>query len=306
MRPARTIWGRRRLLGACGATTAFALVGPPPPQSGAKPPCDGIATGRACFSADIHLSGLRYAVIARPPTGSCELVAFDVAGTLAVPGVVAIAWVASPGGIPLRFPLLGGVAVVATNTWAALKGRDALKVTWKRGEASPGLDDASAERAALAESQPEADHYIPDLSTAPMETPSATVRIVGGACEVWVGARFPKLVRAEVAALLGLPLQAVTVTATVLGGGSGRTARPTYATEAAVISARLGGAPVKLLWTREDDVPFRRHVKPPWTVADATRGADGQHVSWLKPRALAVADPPVAGITRILRPVDML
>ena len=136
MRPARATWGRRRLFEACGATTAFALVGPPPPRSGATPLRDGIATGRACFSADIRLPGLRYAVIARPPTETCELVAFDAVGTLAVPGVVAATWVASPGGIPLRFPLLGGVAVVATNTWAALKGRDALKVTWRRAEAA--------------------------------------------------------------------------------------------------------------------------------------------------------------------------
>lgn len=266
MRLTRTTWGRRELLGACGAGTAFALAG----AGRAEPQGSrgGIATGQAWFSADIRLPSLRYAVIARPPTAACTLAAFDAADALVVPGVEAVVRLQTE--TALRFPLLGGVAVVAWNTWAALRGRDALRVTWERGTTAP------------ARSADDGEFYVPDLFTAPMEAPSATACIAAGVCEVWSAVRSPGLVRADVAAALGLRPQDVTVTVTVLGGGFGRVSRPTYATEAAMLSRHLGGAPVKLLWTRDDDLPLRHGA--PRDRDGPTLAGDGKPVAWLSSR----------------------
>ena len=99
-----------------------------------------------------------------------------------------------------------------------------------------------------------AEYYIPHLSHAPMEPPCAVARVADGTCEVWACTQDPQSARNLLAKLLGLPTERVTVNVTLLGGGFGRKSRPDFVVEAALVSRTLAGKPVKLTWTREDDL----------------------------------------------------
>jgi isoquinoline 1-oxidoreductase beta subunit len=153
--------------------------------------------------------------------------------------------------------------------------RDALKIEWDDGPNQtynspdyenqlrltarrPGKvvrNDGDAEKAfAEAASRIEAEYYIPHMAQSPMEPPHATARIVNGKCEVWACVQAPQATRSEVASRLGVSTSDVTVHVTLLGGGFGRKSKPDFAVEAAVLSRQMGGAPVKVTWTREDDI----------------------------------------------------
>src|SRR4051812_31490227 len=196
------------------------------------------------------------------------------ADALKVPGVVRV--VEIPGTPPpSEFWPLGGVAVIARNTWAAIKGREALKITWQDG--ANGNYDSLAYKATLEQAartpgkvvrnqgdvdaamsgaarRIDVEYYIPHMAQAPMEPLSATARIVDGRCEVWTASQAPQTTREHVSKRLGLPFDAVTINCTLLGGGFGRRSKPDYVVEAAVLSQTMGGAPVKVTWTRDDDV----------------------------------------------------
>ena len=158
-----------------------------------------ITTGRAIYGQDVRLPGQKYAVIARPPVVGGKVVSYDATAAKKVPGVIGIVEIPAPP-TPSVFLPLGGVAVVADNTWAAIQGRDALKIVWDDGpnasydfkafraamEATakqPGVVLRSAGDAAsalsAADKKVEAEYYIPHLAHATMEPPSATARIVG-------------------------------------------------------------------------------------------------------------------------------
>src|SRR6202790_468300 len=153
--------------------------------------------------------------------------------------------------------------------------RDALKIEWDDGPNQtynspdyenqlratarrPGKvvrNDGDAEKAfAEAVSRIEAEYYIPHMAQSPMEPPAATARIVNGKCEVWACVQAPQATRSEVASRLGVSTSDVTVHVTLLGGGFGRKSKPDFAVEAAVLSRQMGGAPVKVTLTREDDI----------------------------------------------------
>jgi isoquinoline 1-oxidoreductase beta subunit len=170
---------------------------------------------------------------------------------------------------------IGGVAVIARNTWAAIKGREALVINWDDGPHAsydsaaykaqleetarkPGKvvrNDGDAEKAlAGAAKTVSAEYYIPHLPHATMEPPSATARVADGKCEAWAPVQSPGAARNELAEKLGLKPADVTVNVTLLGGGFGRKSKPDFVLEAALLSRELGGAPVKLVWTREDDL----------------------------------------------------
>jgi isoquinoline 1-oxidoreductase beta subunit len=176
---------------------------------------------------------------------------------------------------PLLFNLLGGVAVLASNTWAAQKGRKALKIEWDRG--ANGAHESEEYRAELtaavrtsgktvlsrgdataaiadANGVHEAVYYAPYLSQAPMEPPAAIAHMTDdGGCEVWACTQNPQATQDTVAATLGLEKAQVKVHVTLLGGGFGRKSKPDFVAEAAWL-AREVGRPVKVTWTREDDV----------------------------------------------------
>ena len=232
-----------------------------------------ITTGKAMYGSDTRLPGLKYAVIARPPVTGGKLVSFDAKDALKVPGVEKVMEVQGwPW--PSKFQPLGGVAVIARNTGAAIKGREALKVVWDDGANAhydsttyraemedaarkPGLvvrDNGDAEGALkTADKVVVGEYYLPHFAHAPMEPPVATANVADGKAEIWAPVQSPQGTRDDVAKTLGLTPENVTVNVTLLGGGFGRKSKCDFALEAALISKAIG-APVKVQWTREDDI----------------------------------------------------
>jgi isoquinoline 1-oxidoreductase beta subunit len=232
-----------------------------------------ITVGAAHYGIDTRLPGMKYAVIARPPVTGGKLVSYDAKDALKVSGVEKVVEVQGwPW--PSKFQPLGGVAVIARNTGAAIKGRDALKVVWDDG--ANGKYDSAVYRTALEEAarkpglvvRKEGDvdaalkaadkvvvgeYYIPHLAHVSMEPPVAVANVRDGKAEIWAPVQSPGGTREDVAKTLGIPEENVTVNVTLLGGGFGRKSKCDFAIEAALLSKMLG-APVKVQWTREDDV----------------------------------------------------
>ena len=260
-----------------------------------------IVTGKAQYGMDTRLDGMLYAVVARPPIYGAKVASYDASDALKVPGVVGVVEIEdSPP--PALFNPLGGIAVVARNTWAAIQGRKALKIGWDEG---PNAEyDSAAFKATLEEAarkpgpvvrndgdvaaamagaarRMDAEYYIPHLSHAPMEPPAATVRIAQGKCEVWGCFQSPQATRDLVAKRLGLSAADVTVHVTLLGGGFGRKSKPDYAVEAAVVSKAMEGKPVKLTWTREDDLVNNYFHTVSVEHLEAGVDARGRPVAWM-------------------------
>ncbi len=232
-----------------------------------------VTVGKAMYGSDTRLPGLKYAVIARPPVVGGKLVSFDAKDAMKVSGVEKVIEVQGwPW--PSKFQPVGGVAVIARNTGAAIMGRDALKVVWDdganakydsesykadlqqatRNPAKVVRNDGDAEAALKsADKVVVGEYYIPHLAHVSMETPVATAHVVGDKAEIWAPVQSPGGTREDVAKTLGIPVDNVTVNVTLLGGGFGRKSKCDFALEAALISKAIG-APVKVQWTREDDV----------------------------------------------------
>jgi isoquinoline 1-oxidoreductase beta subunit len=232
-----------------------------------------ITTGAAQYGADVRLPGMKYAVIARPPVTGGKLASFDGAGAMKISGVEKVMEVKGwPW--PSKFQPLGGVAVIARNTGAAIKGRDALKIVWDDG--ANAKYDSVAYRAELEEAtrkpglvvRKEGDvesalksadkvitgeYYAPHLAHVSMEPPVAVADVKDGKATIWAPVQSPGGTREDVAKTLGISEDNVTVNVTLLGGGFGRKSKCDFALEAALLSKELG-APVKVQWTREDDV----------------------------------------------------
>lgn len=233
-----------------------------------------IVTGNTQYGIDTRIDGMVYAVIARPPVFGGKVASFDSADAMKVPGVIRIVELqGSPP--PALFNPLGGIAVIASNTWAAIKGREALKIKWDDGPNA--VYDSTTFKVTLQEAarkpakvmrndgdtmavleksgkQIVAEYYIPHLAHASMEPPAATARIVDGKCEIWACVQNPQATLKTVAGTLGLKPEDVKINVTLLGGGFGRKSKPDFAAEAALLSKAMDGKPVKLTWTREDDL----------------------------------------------------
>ena len=260
-----------------------------------------IVTGKAQYGIDTRLPGMLYAVVARPPVYGGKVASFDAAEALKVPGVQKVVQIEdSPP--PAQFNPVGGVAVIARNTWAAMQGRRALKITWDDGPnggydsvafkatleesaRKPGKvvrnDGDFAAAAAGAARRLEAEYYLPHLAHATMEAPAATARITNGKCEVWGCFQSPQAARDLVAKRLGLSTDDVTVHVTLLGGGFGRKSKPDYAIEAAVLSKAVDGKPVKVTWTRDDDLHHCYYHTVSVEHLEAGVDARGKPVAWL-------------------------
>ncbi|MGB8402090.1 molybdopterin cofactor-binding domain-containing protein [Bradyrhizobium sp.] len=232
-----------------------------------------ITVGTAIYGSDTRVPGMKYAVIARPPVTGGKLASFDATEAMKVSGVEKVMEVQGwPW--PSKFQPLGGVAVIARNTGAAIKGRDALKIVWDDG--ANGKYDSVAYRAELEEAarkpglvvRKEGDveaalkgadkvivgeYYLPHFAHVSMEPPVAVADVKDGKAEIWAPVQSPGGTREDVAKTLGIPEDNVTVNVTLLGGGFGRKSKCDFAIEAALLSKALG-APVKVQWTREDDI----------------------------------------------------
>jgi isoquinoline 1-oxidoreductase beta subunit len=260
-----------------------------------------IVAGRGMYGIDTQLDGLLYAVVARPAVYGGKVVSHDATAALKVPGVVRV--IEIPGTPPpSEFQPLGGIAVIATNTWAAIQGRNALKIQWNDG--LNGSYDSTAYKASLetatrkpgqvarnqgdvagalqgAPRRVQAEYYIPHMAQAPMEPPAATARIVNGRCEVWAAVQAPQVTHDRVSKRLGLPSDRVTVNVTLLGGGFGRKSKPDYAVEAALLSQAMDGKPVKVTWTREDDIQHSYYHTVSVEHLEAGLNAAGKPIAWL-------------------------
>ena len=232
-----------------------------------------ITTGKATYGADVRLPGMKYAVIARPPVVGGKLVSFDAKDAMKVPGVEKVMEVQGwPW--PSKFQPLGGVAVIARNTGAAIMGRDALKVVWDDGANAKydsvsyraELEDAARKPGEVVRNNGDAEgalktadkvvvgeYYLPHFAHVSMEPPAAVAHVADGKAEIWAPVQSPGGTREDIAKTLGIPAENVTVNVTLLGGGFGRKSKCDFVLEAALLSKALG-APVKVQWTREDDV----------------------------------------------------
>jgi isoquinoline 1-oxidoreductase subunit beta len=259
-----------------------------------------ITTGHAVYGIDTKLAGLKYAVIARPPVMGGKLASYDGAAAMKVPGVEKIVVIEGTPP-PSKFQPIGGVAVIGRNTWAAIKGREALVIKWDDGPHAsydsaayktqleetarkPGKvvrNEGDADKAlADAAKTVSAEYYIPHLPHATMEPPSATVRVADGKCEAWAAVQSPGTTRTELAEKLGLKPADVTVNVTLLGGGFGRKSKPDFVLEAALLSREMGGAPVKVIWTREDDLNHDYLHTVSAERIEAGVDAQGRVVAW--------------------------
>ena len=232
-----------------------------------------ITMGRATYGIDTRLPGMKYAVIARPPVVGGKLVSFDATDALKVPGVEKVIEVQGwPW--PSKFQPLGGVAVIARNTGSAIKGRDALKITWDDGPNKTYdfvayrklLEEASRNPGQIGRDQGDiegamkgaakvvtAEYYLPHLAHASMEPPAAVADVKADSAEIWAPVQSAGGTHQDAAKTLGLPMDKVRVNVTLLGGAFGRKSKCDFALEAALVSKAIG-APVKLTWTREDDI----------------------------------------------------
>ena len=228
-------------------------------------------TGVSKYGLDIKVEGMVYACIARSPVTFGEIKSFDDSDSLKVPGVQSVNLIER---IKKPFGALGGVAVVGSNTWAAIEGKKALKLEWDNGanesySSKEYMDEITAnvhKKAKLirkegnynkaineADSIVEATYQLPHLVHAPMETPNATAIVKNGTCEVWAPVQAPQTTRQEISDFLEIDLDKVTIHVTFLGGGFGRKSKPDFVLEAVALS-KLLGKPVQVVWTREDDI----------------------------------------------------
>ncbi len=260
-----------------------------------------IGTGAAVFGLDATAPGMLHASIERCPVIGGHVQSYDDAAARAVPGVLDVIELPAAAGPP-AFQALGGLAVLAENTWAALQGREALQVTWDRGPnvsydsdayrdvleqnaTAPGreiraMGDIGPALAAASQTV-EATYYVPMLAHAPMEPPNALAWVKeDGTCEIWAPTQDPQTARGVVAQALGLEPEQVTVHVTLLGGGFGRKSKPDFIVEAALLSKAVG-APVKVTWTREDDVRLDYFHAPSVQHLQAGLDAAGKPTAWL-------------------------
>jgi isoquinoline 1-oxidoreductase beta subunit len=270
---------------------------------GGVPLLDGhdIVTGQAQYGIDPWFKDMSFAVIARSPVLGGTVKQFDGKAAAAGSGVQKVLQMPAPVAKATFHPL-AGVAVIANSTGAAIAARKLLIIEWDDG--ANGSYDSDVYRASLQESarKPgkmvresgnvdsafrsaaksiEAEYYIPHIAHATMEPPCGVARIISGKCEVWAPTQAPQVTREDVAKHLGIPVENVTVHVTLLGGGFGRKSKPDFAIEAALLSQAMNGRPVKVTWTREDDLhhDFLHTVSVEYLRAGV--GTDGKVSAWL-------------------------
>jgi len=232
-----------------------------------------IVTGNTIFGFDVDLPNMRYAVIARPPVLAGKVKSFNTDKAKKIKGVIDIVQLDDLIE-PAVFKPLGGIAVIATNTWAAMQGRDALEIEWQAGEhasynsqsykqaLAKSCDNPTAilrqkgdVNAALKQANKviSADYYVPQLIHVPMEPPAATAHFHDGSFDIWACTQTPQSAQSTVAQATGIAPEKVNINVTLLGGGFGRKSKPDFVVEAAILSQKLN-VPIKVLWTREDEI----------------------------------------------------
>jgi isoquinoline 1-oxidoreductase subunit beta len=269
-----------------------------------------IVVGKATFGMDAKSPGMLYASIERPPVYASKVKSVDDAEALKVKGVQRT--VTIPGFKPPHmFQQLGGVAVLANSTYAAMQGRKKLKVDWDLNTAHSSFNSTAYKQElfssvhkpgkvvrnrgnfdaafAAAPKKLEADYYVPMLAHAPMEPPVAVAEFRDGKVEAWCPTQNPQAVQDAVGGALGIDPKNVICNVTLLGGGFGRKSKPDYVVEAALLS-KAAGKPVKVVWSREDDIRFDFFHSVAAMHMKGGMDANGRIQSWL----FRSAFPPIA------------
>jgi len=249
----------------------FSLIGSPLPLYDAP----GMVNGSARYGSDLQVPGMRYATVARCPVFGGSVATFDTARAKAVAGVRDV------------IQIDRGIAVVADNTWAAIRGRAVLEVTWEEGryadwssasirqqltEKAPQPGDAATDDTGSAM---DAACDIPYLAHATMEPMTCLADVRADSCEVWAPSQAPQEARQRARSITKLPLQDVTVHVPLLGGGFGRRHGVDFVEEAVQISQAIG-TPIKLVWTRDDDIQHDLYHPLSYNYVSAKMDESGQ------------------------------
>ena len=264
--------------------TAFKVVGKPTKRLDTPEKI----TGKAEFALDVRRPGMLYAVVARCPVTGGSVASFDPTAAKAVPGVKHVVQIPE------------GIAIVADNTWAAMEGRKALVVQFNEGE-NAGLNTASIREilskaiatpgnvatrrgegeAALATAakQIEAVYEAPYLAHAPMEPFTCVADVKGDSCEVWVGSQLPSVANGNAIQASGLPANKINLHTLYMGGGFGSRGGGAYVTETVGISKALG-IPIKVTYTREDDLSTDRFRPASYMRFKAGMDSSGKLTAW--------------------------
>lgn len=247
-----------------------------------------IVRGRVAFGIDVKQSGMLYATVARSPAHGGNVRRWNGARAERVAGVRRVV------------PLTNGIAVVASSTWAAMKGREALDIEWNEGpngslstaDTWRLLEEALARGGKVARAtgdapgtiaastrRMEAEYRWPWHAHASIEPLSCVAHVVGGSCEIWVGTQSPNNAQNAAAKLLGIPAERVTVHVQRLGGAFGRRIAVDYVLEAVEIARTLDVA-VQVIWTREDDMQHDMYNPAQLNRMSAALDAAGRPVAW--------------------------
>jgi isoquinoline 1-oxidoreductase beta subunit len=260
-----------------------------------------ITHGKAIFGMDAKVDGMVYASIEHSPVLGGKIKSVDNKEALAVRGVSQTV-VLPDFKPPHAFQALGGVAVIADNTWAAFQGRKKLKVDWDAGANGSYTSSEYKKQLQATARQPgkvvrnvgdvdkgfagaaktlEAEYYVPLLAHAAMEPEVAVADFRNGKCTLWAPVQNPQAVQDTVAAALGIDKMDVICNVTLLGGGFGRKSKPDFCAEAAILSKQLG-KPVKVVWTREDDIRFDYFHSVDAMYLKAGLDSHGKPSAWLQ------------------------
>ncbi|MFZ0861127.1 MAG: xanthine dehydrogenase family protein molybdopterin-binding subunit [Candidatus Sulfotelmatobacter sp.] len=271
----------------------FELIGHPT----ARVDVPSKVNGSAQFGIDVRVPEMVFAVVARCPTFGGKAAHFDAGKAKAVAGVLDVFEIPAMGAGMFT---AGGIVVIGDSTWAAMKGREALQITWDHGaavsESSEGMREAlrgaaqkSGKRvrndgdvdAALSNGakKVEAVYEMPLLAHATMEPMNITAHARGSDAEVWAPTQSPDWVQGTVAQVLGLKPDKVVVHTTLMGGGFGRRYMADFPAEVAQI-AKLVGKPVQLVWTREDDMTHDFYRPATCHRMRGAVDANGRPVAW--------------------------
>jgi isoquinoline 1-oxidoreductase beta subunit len=262
---------------------------------------EALVTGKAVYGMDARLEGMVYASIERPPVLGGKVKSYDDKEPLKVAGVRQIIPL-DPFQPPPAFQPLGGIAIIADNTWAAFQGRKKLNIVWDNGPNETYNSDSYKNEMRATSHNPckvvrnigdadaafakggkihEADYYVPLLAHAAMEPLVALAEFKDGKATLWAPTQNPQAVQDIVSKELGISKADVICHVTLLGGGFGRKSKPDYVAEAAVLSKKMG-RPVKVVWTREDDIKFDYYNAVASMYMKAALGANGKPTAWLQ------------------------
>jgi isoquinoline 1-oxidoreductase beta subunit len=272
---------------------------------------EALVTGKAVYGMDARVDGMVYASVEHPPVLGGKVKSYDEKEALKVAGVRQTVPI-DPFQPPAAFQPLGGVAVIADNTWAAFQGRKKLNISWdngpnesydsdayknelretthKPGKVVRNIGDADAAFAKGGKVY-EADYYVPLLAHATMEPLVALAEFKDGKVTAWAPTQNPQAAQDIISKELGIAKEDVICHVTLLGGGFGRKSKPDYVAEAAVLSKKVG-RPVKVVWTREDDIKFDYYNAVAAMYMKAMLGANGKPTAWLQRSAF----PPITSI----------